>query len=220
MGVGTLNSWLTCRLPSGGYHTNRSDQMWGVSFALSRGAAVPSDLTFNCSSLSAGQVEHLILKVLLLTVAWLQSRGMAESSQDLIMTLFRQHWTFKSRKKEKKKQATFHVFQTEKIIRPLFGSDAAFWTQSCFTFIALHNDWREWVMLTHLLTETFQGCLGYDCSLPCLLHASGTFNVSKFPSSFFLADSLSWLSACIFLLYINKNRHCQFPFIKKNANQT
>ena len=165
--------------------------MWGVSFALSRGAAISSDLTFNCSSLSVGQVEHLILKVLLLTVAWLQSRGMAESSQDLIMTLFRQHWTFKSRKKEKKKQATFHVFQTEKIIRPLFDSDAAFWTQSCFTFIAL---------LTHLLTETFQGCLGYDCSLPCLLHASGTFNVSKFSSSSFL-DSLSWLSACIFLLY-------------------
>jgi hypothetical protein len=43
--------------------------MWGVSFALSRGAAITSDLTFICSSLSAGQVEHLILKVLLLTVA-------------------------------------------------------------------------------------------------------------------------------------------------------
>ena len=109
--------------------------MWGVSFALSRGGAITSDLTFNCSSLSAGQVEHLILKVLLLTVAWHQSRGMAESSQDLIMTLFRQHWTFKSRKKEKKKQATFSCVPNGKDNQATIRFWCCLLDSSCFTFI-------------------------------------------------------------------------------------
>jgi hypothetical protein len=97
-------------------------------------------------------VEHLILKVLLLTVAWHQSRGMAESSQDLIMTLFRQHWTFKSRKKGKKKQATFSCVPNGK------DNQATIWfwfcllDSTCFTFIHSIAQWleSEWCSLIFL----------------------------------------------------------------------